>query len=195
MTEYLAPDGYGRYGTLDTDDEGRLICHECGHSYAHLSTHVRQAHGIMPADYRAAHGLGVTRALVSKATTERMRAAWDRHADAHLDSLEQHRDIDRARAAVPDEHRRGAAPLRTEVAEAYRARARATRGRPNASRGRSLTATEVETLGNGTDLRVWADAARALLTDPSVSLRSLAEASGIAVPTVHQRLRRYPPQA
>lgn len=44
--DYAAPDGYGRYGILDTTDDGLLICHECGRPCRHLATHARLAHGI-----------------------------------------------------------------------------------------------------------------------------------------------------
>lgn len=59
-------------------------------------------------------------------------------------------------------------------------------------RGRVLTPSETATLGDGLDLQAWADAARVLLQLEGVTATSLAQASEIALATVHQRLRRYP---
>lgn len=59
-------DGHGRYGVLDQDDRGWLLCHECGHWWRHLAAHVR-AHGLHARDYRAAHGLPATTRLVGPA--------------------------------------------------------------------------------------------------------------------------------
>ena len=185
--KYGAADGHGRYGVLDVDEEGRLICHECGRSWRHLGTHARQAHGLMPADYRASHGLGMSTPLVSSALADRMRQAWQRHETEHLAALEAARDPDRARESSPVGHKGSRGTSRPEVLAGYQARARARRGR-------GLTPEEVESLGDGLDLQAWADAARVLLSDPAVSSRSLAEACDIAPATVQQRLRRYPPR-
>lgn len=179
------PDGYGRYGILDTTDDGLLICHECGHPCRHLATHARLAHGITAADYRAAHGLGISRPLVAEVVSQRMRDAWETHREAHLAALEASRDPESARSASPIGHRGPQGTRRPEVLAGYQARGRARRGR-------ALTPEETATLGDGLDLTAWADAARALLALEGVTATSIAAASGIAVPTVHQRLRRYP---
>lgn len=178
--DYAAPDGYGRYGILDTTDDGLLICHECGRPCRHLATHARLAHGITAADYRAAHGLGISRPLVAETVSQRMRDSWETHREAHLTALEQTRDPDTARRSSPARR-----PARAEVRAGYLARGRARRGR-------DLTPEETATLGDGLDLAAWADAARTLLALEGVTATSIAAASGIAVPTVHQRLRRYP---
>lgn len=183
--KYGAADGHGRYGVLDADEEGRLICHECGRSWLHLGTHVRQAHGLMPAEYRDSHGLGVSTSLVSSGLADRMRQSWQRHEPEHLAVLEAARDPERARESSPVGHTGSRGTSRAEVLAGYQARARARRGR-------TLTLEEVESLGDGLDLQAWADAARVLLSDPAVSSRSLAEACDIAPATVQQRLRRYP---
>lgn len=182
---YGAPDGYGRYGILDTDPDGLLICHECGRAWSHLATHARAAHGLSAAAYREAHGLGVSRRLVAPAVSERMRDAWESHREAHLADLAQHRDPDTARAVSPVGHRGPRGTSRPEVLAGYQARWRARRGR-------ALTPEETAALGDGLDLAAWASAARALLALDGVTASSLAAASGIAVQTVHQRLRRYP---
>ena len=133
---YGAQDGHGRFGILDTDEGGRLICHECGKSWKHLGTHVKQAHGIMPADYRERHGLGVSTRLVSSGTSARMRESWKRHEQTHLAALEESRDPDRARQSSPVGHRGSRGTSLPEVLAGYQARARARRGR-------TLTAAEV----------------------------------------------------
>lgn len=173
------PDGHGRYAMLERDDEGRLLCHECGTWWQHLATHVRGAHGIPAAAYRQAHGLGATTRLVGDGVRERMRVANAARADEHLARLAAARDPDAARAAGPASW----AP-ETRAARAATARAR---------RGRALTPDETQRLAYADhDLQTWADRARELLAIPDVSARSLAEAADIATPTVHQRLRRYP---
>ena len=184
---YGAPDGHGRHGILDTTQEGLLLCHECGQAFSHLATHARRAHGLTAAQYRSAHGLGVSRRLVAPAVSERMRDSWEAHREEHLAALEEHRDPDTARSASPVGHTGSRGTSRPEVLAGYQARARARRGR-------NLTPEEAATLDDGLDLAAWAEAARALLTLDRVTASSLAAASDIAVATVHQRLRRYPPR-
>ena len=95
---YGSPDGHGRYGILDRDDDRRPICHECGRAFERLATHVR-VHGISAAEYRERHGLSPGLALVGDATRARMSAAWERHRSTHLTALEEHRDPNAAREA------------------------------------------------------------------------------------------------
>ena len=101
---YGDPDGYGRYGVLDTDAHGLLICHDCGDSWRHLATHARLAHGLLAAAYRERHGLGRSRRLIAPGTSEKMRTAWENHADLHLAALETARDPDAARSNSPVGH-------------------------------------------------------------------------------------------
>lgn len=177
---YLAPDGHGRYGILDVDVDGRVICHECGLSWSHLATHLRGTHGIAAAAYREAHGLGPGLALVGEETRARMAAAWERHAEAHTADLEGSRDLDRARAS----NRKG----RTWTAQERAARQVANRRRT----GRDLTTDEVARLGDPTSIPAWVVVARELIALDDVSAASIARVSGIAIPTVYQRIRLHP---
>lgn len=79
------PDGYGRYGILDVDED-TVLCHECGRRLQRLGVHLR-VHGMDSAQYRAAHGLPrklplaslANRALVSEQVRSRMGSpAWER---------------------------------------------------------------------------------------------------------------------
>ena len=181
------PDGYGRDAILDVDDDGRLICHECGRGFNQLATHVRLVHHTSAAQYRLAHGLGSTTRLVSGATSQKLAAPWTLHAAKHLADLTASRDsLAAAKHSLSHTKDRQWAPqvraLRADVA------ARTHRGRP-------LTPGETALLAEQPGLQEWADAARQIMTDPAVSTRSIADASGIAPPTVSQRLRRYPPAA
>lgn len=54
---YGAPDGHGRYGILGRDDEGRVVCHECGRPCEQLATHLRYSHDMSAVEYREAHGI------------------------------------------------------------------------------------------------------------------------------------------
>lgn len=58
------PDGYGRYGILDGDDE-RVACHECGKMYRSLGSHVWIAHELSADEYRRRHGIPQRVGLVS----------------------------------------------------------------------------------------------------------------------------------
>lgn len=60
-------DGFGTYGTVDEDADG-LLCHECGHRFAHLGLHAWRGHGMTAAIYREAHGLARSRGLVAAET-------------------------------------------------------------------------------------------------------------------------------
>lgn len=60
-------DGFGRYGILDEDEHGQLLCHLCGAWLGHLGLHVYKAHGVKARDYRIDHGLRRTRGLISAA--------------------------------------------------------------------------------------------------------------------------------
>lgn len=75
------PDGVGRFGVLDIDDDG-LLCHECGVRFLHLGLHVWRAHGITARAYRLAHGLARTRGLVA----EPLRARLAENARDRLDA-------------------------------------------------------------------------------------------------------------
>ena len=185
MMRVGTPDGYGRFAVLDTDDGGRLMCHECGKCYDQLATHVRLAHGVTADEYRRAHGLGRTTRLVSASSSETMAAKWQEHAETHLAVLELSRDPGKAAASSLSHTKDG--PWAPEV----RAKRRDVAAR---RKGRALTEAESSLLVGEIDLQIWADHARRILADPTVSTRSVAEACGIAVSTVAQRLRRYPPK-
>ena len=177
---YGDPDGHGRHGILDTDDEGLLICHECGESWKHLATHARLAHGLKAMAYREAHGLPRTQVMVAPAVSERMARAWEGNAEAHLAALEGSRDPLRAQELS----RHVPWSVGTRARQAQRVQARASR---------DLTAAEVDALGDVYDIPAWTANVRALLaTAPGLSQVAIARASGISAATVAQRLRRYP---
>ena len=173
------PDGHGRYGILDTSDDGRLICHECGRTYLHLGTHVVGAHQLTAEEYRVAHGLALTQRLVAQVVSEKMSHSWERHRDMHLGSLEASRDPDRAR--------RGMRP-RAEWTPATRVeRARMLTER----RGRLLTEDEMRELGDDLPMQQWCDRVRALLaSDPSVTMASIGRSFDRTPAWVPLRLRR-----
>ncbi|MBK7822063.1 MAG: MucR family transcriptional regulator [Tessaracoccus sp.] len=50
------PSGHGRYGLADIDTYG-VACHECGERLISVPAHVKKAHGMSIAEYRAKHGL------------------------------------------------------------------------------------------------------------------------------------------
>lgn len=174
------PDGFGRYGILDVDAEGRLICHECGDSWLHLGTHVR-VHGVSAAAYRERHGLARTTRLVAEPVARKMREGWEANRGLHLAALEASRDPDRARAYSFTRPSGWSAQARASREASARAR-RKPRLRPG----------EVRWLAEaGSDLQRWADRARVLIAD-GYSVTALAEAADITHASAKQRLSRYP---
>lgn len=70
--------------------------------------------------------------------------------------------------------------------------ARSRRAAP-ADQVRELRPNEIAQLvATGDDLQAWADTARQILTDPNVTLRSIADASGITTAGAHLRLGTHP---
>lgn len=143
--EYGQVDGHGRYGILDTDEAGLLVCHECGQARQFLGRHVR-VHGLSAYEYRERHGLARTVSLAAAGLRERFgEASRGRVGSAAWLRFEQARDPDRAREAsvraVGEPTRAGVLPGKRErAAVASRSRARgvcsvAGCGRPVVGRG------------------------------------------------------------
>lgn len=177
--EYGQPDGHGRYGIIDETADG-ILCHTCGKRYRHLATHIAMGHGDTVADYRARHGLPVSRPLVAQSVRERMRDSWESHRDVHLAALEEYRDpMGAVQASVPVTKRRSAGARAGR--DAY-LRART---------GRALTDGEKARLGAAGSVAEWSRVALEILGDPSVSVRSLAASVGMKAVTVQARVSRY----
>lgn len=66
------PVGAGVYGRITEDEEGRLICHECGKAYLSLAAHVYLAHGMTAAEYRETYELPRTTKLAAPSVRERI---------------------------------------------------------------------------------------------------------------------------
>lgn len=180
MMRYGNPDGYGRHGILDTDEDGLLVCHECGQGWKHLATHARLGHGIKARDYREAHGLPLTQALVAPAVSEKMRESWEKNEALHLATIEGLRDPDRAQRSS----RGGTWSVGTRARQSQRNQARASR---------DLTPAEVEMLGDLYDIPTWTANLRVLMAaHPELSQVAIGRSVGISAATVAQRLRRYP---
>lgn len=178
------PDGHGRYGHLEETSEG-LVCHDCGRPYRHLATHVRLSHGYTDAmHYRKDHGLKRKQRMVSRSTSDALKASYARHRDAHLAALESSRDT----AAATDASR----TVRTTPGE-WAPAARASRqAHLTSRRGRGLTGSEREWLGDDLDMTEWCRRARVILQDPAISQTSMSRSLGLSDEAVNQRLRRYP---
>lgn len=68
------PVGAGVYGRITEDEEGRLICHECGQACLSLAAHVMRTHGMSAAEYREAYELPRTTKLITASLRERTGA-------------------------------------------------------------------------------------------------------------------------
>lgn len=179
------PDGHGRYGYIDHDSDGLLICHDCGKGCAQLATHARYAHGYASAaDYRQAHGLRRSEKLAAPAARQRMSQAYERNRDLHLEALEKSRDPERANARsvqVRTTPGQWSPAARVSFAEHLRSR-----------RGRGVTEEERAMLGDDLPMDEWCRRAREILQDPTISVTSMSLSLGWSAATVQQRLRRYP---
>lgn len=176
------PDGYGRYGLIDEDDDG-LLCHECGNRYRHLATHIAMGHKMRVADYRQEHGLPAKRPLAARSVRENMRQSWNEHRDQHLADLDKYRDppkaIEASRAATKNKSAGATAGQKASLQR---------------RRGRPLTKEEVSDLQSTATIGEWCQAAYRILDDPAVSIISLAHSVGMKPVTAHHRLaKRRPP--
>ena len=68
------PVGAGVYGHVTEDEEGRLICHECGQACLSLAAHITRAHGMSAAEYREVYELPRAVKLVAASVRERTGA-------------------------------------------------------------------------------------------------------------------------
>lgn len=68
----VTPSGHGTWGVL-TEENGRVLCHECGRRYAALGKHVADMHDGGRA-YRLEHGLPLSLSLSSADLREQNRA-------------------------------------------------------------------------------------------------------------------------
>lgn len=174
-------DGYGRYGILDADSDGALLCHKCGEYFQHLATHARMTHGLYAAEYRSQHGLGRSARLVGEQARQAMRQGYERRKDEALADLAKHRDPDKARA-------KSVGAIR---GEGWRPAVVAKRTQMNQARaGRDLTTDEVSHLGDPVHVRAWTGAAIWLIDERGVTIRAIAEASEMRPGTAEQRIRR-----
>jgi hypothetical protein len=77
--EPFVPSGYSLLGALEYNQEtDELRCHECGDWFVGLSGHVRQAHNMKVADYKAKHGLRQDTSLISINTRVKIGSATKR---------------------------------------------------------------------------------------------------------------------
>ncbi|EUA09722.1 ROS/MUCR transcriptional regulator family protein [Mycobacterium kansasii 662] len=134
-------DGHGAFGQLTTDENGHLVCHECGRAFLHLATHAMRTHGLSGAQYRARHGLELTAVLIAGEIRQKMSQAWELHRDEHVANLDRSRNPDRARAQMRP---------RSQWPAASRVRRSAAL---SAKRGRLLTDDEMRQLGDDLPLQ------------------------------------------
>lgn len=95
------PVGAGVYGSVTVDEEGRLICHECGQACLSLAAHIVRAHGMSAAEYREVYELPRATKLVAASVRERTGARSS--SPENLARLARVRDPQAAAAArTPD---------------------------------------------------------------------------------------------
>lgn len=106
------PVGAGVYGLITEDEEGRLVCHECGQACLSLAAHVAMAHGMSAAEYREVYELPRSTKLVAASVREsigrravnpenlaRLATARDPESAASARTAETFRAISRANRA------------------------------------------------------------------------------------------------
>ena len=182
MPTYGDPDGHGRYGILDLTEDGRLICHECGATALALGRHAVAHHDLTADQYREKYGLAAV-PLNAPSVTEKLQATWQRHSAANLARLEQTRDIHAARekACIKGRKRR-----------AGTIHARVGTYRETVAERRATPRLTVETIARLQTLSVaeWVRAVDALRAQ-GVTVREIAEATGMREQTAYQRLHRH----
>ncbi|GAB3622597.1 hypothetical protein GCM10027418_06790 [Mariniluteicoccus endophyticus] len=164
---------------LDTDTDGRLICHDCGKGVRHLATHARMAHGYATAeDYREAHGLARVVRLVSADASAAMSEAWEKGRSWREPLL--------AEVRTPGE------ATKASLGRPLRAGAIAGKSRAAASRRRDLTPEQAASLGDWYDIEGWVVRARRVMAETGLGAHAIARACGVSQGAVQGRLRRYP---
>lgn len=107
----VTPSGHGTWGAIATDDQGRLLCHDCGRWYINLAVHIGMTHRGGTRTYRLTHGLLMSTPLVAADLSETQRRhAIDQHA---VTRLEPHRTPDSLAEADPTITSRGIRLRRT----------------------------------------------------------------------------------
>lgn len=174
--DYGDRDGFGQHGILGQDDDGRLLCHECGRWYRGLGSHIRR-HGLTADGYRTAHGLSLTRELVSADIKEHLETRGRRTYAARPDirnSLAGGRALAaasgngvRVAAEQAPERRQRAAVRRANSARI--AEVNATRGQRERERQETFARSE-----GHADLRSW------LIAHQHLPDRQLGERLGVS---------------
>ncbi|MDO5067468.1 MAG: MucR family transcriptional regulator [Propionibacteriaceae bacterium] len=90
-----APSGFGLLGVVERDETG-VLCHECGHWFGSLASHIPGRHGMSVAEYRQRHQLPAQTPLVSLGTSRLISqqsrdrvgtAGWKRFETARDENL------------------------------------------------------------------------------------------------------------
>lgn len=132
-------------GIQEYDEDGRLICLDCGRPFALLAPHLAQAHGTNTAQYREAHQLPRKLSLRAAAISERAR---QQGIDRYVHRPDIREAMTRGRTPAPETTAVTSSQetaMRPMVREARR---RGGQGHAEAAR-RRMTA-RVEALGHAT---------------------------------------------
>lgn len=97
------PAGAGQWGVLDENEDG-ICCHECGHRFKALSTHLLYKHGMAADEYRDTYGIPRLTPLVTKAVSQTIRAntlrlGLNRNLDDYQDPATQAAAVEASKAA------------------------------------------------------------------------------------------------
>lgn len=92
-----AESGHGLFGVMSRGEDW-VLCHECGKTFKNLGSHLKATHHMTAADYRDAHGLASSDALmcdsmrrkIGKESTERIGTeAWAKFAARRDETIGQ----------------------------------------------------------------------------------------------------------
>lgn len=87
----------GRVATVSDPKDGAITCLECGQRYRNLGRHLHHAHAMSAAEYRAAHQLPASGALMADAQRAEARARMLDEDTSHLDAYRDPERLDQLR--------------------------------------------------------------------------------------------------
>lgn len=171
-----------------SDDDGLLTCLECGRRFRGLSAHLWRTHQMRGAEYREAHGLPATAALMSDDTRRLMQAAGqERHDAGELDHLLPYQSPEHLRTIGQEK----GAPDPSAASRDHEAVRRNRRPGQEHAVVR-MVAARMRKLDEAARAHGYRNAADAVDRTLDMSARAAARATGLSAQTITRRRAALP---